>query len=240
MWIPVRPSARKVVCAVVLLVGAHADVRDVAKAVEPVAESAPGAANRAAPFVALEPAALHAHRNRVGEHRGAGRLRPRLRVVHELPPQPVGTLAFEKPSHHLAVAGEDAVVELVALLHLREDERHPCGHPARPAPPSERHVRCVVEEPVRALQLVEVQAHFARGPADVLRVAGKLVSLRLQEVDHVHVVDPQPRLTAVAVLPPSSTFLERRVFHDNFRLLRWLAPLEVGELKANLARLFVA
>ena len=238
----------EVVLEVVLLAGPHAHVGDVREGVEPRAERKPSPARRRAVLRRVEPAARDARRERIREHRRAGRLAPVARVrrpVHELAPEAVRALVLQERRHHRAVAFQDARAVFAVLRQPVEDERHAGGHPAVAAPPHVLHVGRVVEEALRRavlqLQLVEVEAHLARRAVDVGAPARRAERLALEDGNHVHVVDPEARLRRVALCPVGLLHLLRRRVALLDRPLAGRRPLRVRIEAAHLqvARILV-
>ena len=77
----------QIILRVVLLIRADADFADVSVFIDVTAQADPAAPRDWAVIIRVEPAVLHAGYQRVSEHSGATRFVPRLRIVHELPPQ---------------------------------------------------------------------------------------------------------------------------------------------------------
>ena len=241
MRVAVHAPAGEVVGAVVLRARSLADIREVAELVHARDKREEGAAEGPAVRLLVEPAVLHALREGVGEHGRAGALRPGFRIAYELRPHAVLALLLEERLHHLAVAFEDARTVLAVGGEVLERHRHRGGHPAVAAPPHVGHVRRMVEETVRELQLVEVEDELLRGAVDVLPVAREAVRLRLEGGDHVGVVDPEARLVGVALLPPGKARLVGRL------VVPWrgivglrLLPLHVRVREAEVPRALLA
>jgi len=192
-------GALHVEVVVVLLVGAFTNVAEVAVGIHITDEGEPGFAGGGAVGFFIEPAVFHAGDEGVGEHGGAGRLGPGFRPVNELAPHAVFTLEFEQRGHHTVITFENAWAERMIGGEFAEEFGEAGGKPTVAAAPEMRSVGRVVEEAVWLLQFVEVGDHFLCSAVEVFGVLGRAISLRLEDVDHVHVVDPVAGLRTQAL-----------------------------------------
>src|SRR5690606_3967650 len=76
---------------------------------------------------------------------------------------------------------------------------HPYSHPSVAAAPIKRHIRRVVEKTIVMLQFIQIQNHLLRGTLDILWIAGNVVSLRLHNGYHIHIVYPETRLPGISL-----------------------------------------
>ena len=87
------------------------------------------------------------------------------------------------------------------------------------------------------LNLIEIQAHLLRGAINILPILREPVRLALKHRDHVPVVDPETRLTGVALAPPLHALLKRGLVVERRRIvLLRLLPLHVGVLETERLR----
>ena len=180
--------------------GTFADVAQVVVLIQVGEQREPCLAGRRAVDLLVEPSVLDAEDHGIGEHGRRGGLLPGVRVVDDLAPHAVVGLVAQQRRHHQLVGGADSRQVGVVLGEHPQHLGHSDGHPPVAATPEVGGSGVVVEEPVGALDAVEVEHHLTRRAVDVLAVARNQIGLGLEVGDHEHVVDPESGLPRVALV----------------------------------------
>ena len=190
--------AVQIILRVILLVGAHAHVADIAVGVNFSTQADPAAPRHVA-VAGIEPAMLHAHHQGVGEHAGATRFVVSLVVVHQLPPQAGrGLIGFQRGHHFLVAVHQPRVLGMVGRERI-QNFRERGGEPAvAAAPEMVAHVG-VEKKAVRLLQLVEIRGQLGGDAVGVFRIVRRAIGLDLEAADHETVVHPPARFFREAV-----------------------------------------
>src|SRR6266700_1209542 len=115
-------------------------------------------------------------------------------MIYKLSPHAVTSLIFQKRSHHLAIAFQDARAARMIRRQRAEKFGHASSDPPVAASPEKWRIGRVIKKSVRLLQLVEVYGHFEGRAIQIFRIPSRAIRLHLDEGDHVHIINPEARL----------------------------------------------
>jgi len=149
-----------------------------------------------------QPSIFHSHNKCVSKHSRARCFYPAVRFIYQLSPHPLFCLIIFQTCHHTLETSYNRQMIWARFRQIAKHFCHPCRHPSVSSSPKIGYIRCMIEKSIRTLQLIQIHRHFFSSALNVFQFTGHFISMRLDDRNHIHVVNPQASLPTISLRCP--------------------------------------